>query len=240
MAVALIPAAGFGTRLGLLPCSKELVPVGGRPVGAYLMDHFAAAGLQRAHWLIRREKQDIVRAFGATHDGLPLAYHALDATPGTPYSLNAAYPFVRGEVCALGFPDILLPQDDAFAHLLEYRDRAQCDVVLGLYPTAQPQLVDVVRAGADDGVEEILIKPQASVQDPLTWSVAVWGPSFTEFLHERLGSDEAVGREMYVGDVFLAAMAAGLSVRAIQVSDAPSVDVGTAAGLAHARIIAEG
>ena len=59
--VALIPAAGFGRRMGVLPCSKELLPVGWsgvdevsteRPLAGYLLERLAAGGVRSALMLI--------------------------------------------------------------------------------------------------------------------------------------------------------------------------------------------
>jgi glucose-1-phosphate thymidylyltransferase len=76
------------------------------------------------------------------------------------------------------------------------------------------------------------------------WTSAVWGPSFTEFLHEYLGaliSGNKQGtikvndktRELYVGDVILAAMLKGYKVEYVLFEEGTALDVGTLTELAR-------
>src|SRR5437764_12541991 len=71
--VGLIPAAGRAERLGPLPCSKELLPIGFRETprgpapkvaGHYLLERFRAAGVRRAFLVLHESKWDIPRYFG--------------------------------------------------------------------------------------------------------------------------------------------------------------------------------
>jgi glucose-1-phosphate thymidylyltransferase len=65
--VGLIPAAGQGTRIGLLPCSKEVYPIGydqcreGRPnaVSHYLLEKMQSAGIKKVYIILREGKWDI-------------------------------------------------------------------------------------------------------------------------------------------------------------------------------------
>jgi glucose-1-phosphate thymidylyltransferase len=89
-------------------------------------------------------------------------------------------------------------------------------------------------------VREILIKQAEGARLYYTWSLAVWRPSFTEFLHEWIKDADGasqLGRELFVGDVFIAAQAAGLRVDAAVVSSLGSLDAGTPETLALARSI---
>ncbi|RMD74724.1 MAG: nucleotidyl transferase, partial [Chloroflexi bacterium] len=66
--IGLIPAGGMATRLGPLPCSKELLPVGGwaepdglrpRPIITYLLAQWQRAGITRAFIVVKPGKWDI-------------------------------------------------------------------------------------------------------------------------------------------------------------------------------------
>ena len=57
--IGVIPAGGRATRLGTLPCSRELFPVGfhgtdgstglrPKPIGQYLLEYFRQVGVRRA------------------------------------------------------------------------------------------------------------------------------------------------------------------------------------------------
>ena len=144
--IGLIPAAGQAKRISPLPCSKELYPVGfwrsrdeknARPKVAchYLLEKMRSAGITRAYIVLRQGKWDIPAYLqdGAIAD-MHLAYLMLGLPYGVPYTLDQAYPFVRDEIIAFGFPDILFRPDSAFSRLLSHQDSGQADVTLGLFP----------------------------------------------------------------------------------------------------------
>ena len=55
--VGIVPAAGYATRLQPLDCSKEVVPVGGRPVLGYLVERMRAGGASEIRVVTRAEKR---------------------------------------------------------------------------------------------------------------------------------------------------------------------------------------
>ncbi len=241
--VGILPAAGYGRRLQSLRGvdsvwrSKEVMPVAAfgssaRPVGAYLLDALADGGVRRAIWLIRPDKQDIPDTFAKQWRTLALEYREIDATPGVPFTIDMAYDDVRDSTCVLGWPDILFAPCDAYRRLLRALDESSADVVLGLFPTDQPAMVDVVELQGDQ-VRSVVPKPVVPPQSPLTWAPAVWKPAFTEYLHHALGDARSLpgGREPYLGDILAMAIEAGLDVRGILLDEQPSIDVGTPEGL---------
>ena len=131
--IGLVPAAGRATRIAPLPCSKELYPIGFRPVDGgrsvrakaachHLLEKMRFAGIAKAYIVLGKNKWDIPNYFG---NGLMLdmnlAYLTLSASSGAPYTLDEAYPFVRHSVIAFGFPDIVFEPDDAFVRLRDAR-----------------------------------------------------------------------------------------------------------------------
>jgi glucose-1-phosphate thymidylyltransferase len=243
--IGLIPAAGYATRLGPLPCSKEILPVGTRDtpdgpqpkaVSHYLLEKMRLAGITEAIIVLREGKWDIPAHFkdGAIVD-MHLAYLAVPPTAGPPYTLDYAYPFARDAIVALGFPDILFEPDDAYVRLLEHQARTNADVVLGLFPADQPETMDVVAVANSGRVERIVVKP-AHTTLRQTWGIAVWTPAFTEFLHDRLAQAPAPaeGTELHVGNVIQTAIEAGMQVEALAVSERPFLDIGVPEHLAQA------
>jgi glucose-1-phosphate thymidylyltransferase len=235
--IGLIPAAGYATRLGPLPCSKEILPVGTRDmpdgprpkaVSHYLLEKMRLAGITEAIIVLREGKWDIPAHYkdGAIVD-MRLAYLAVPPTAGPPYTLDYAYPFVREAIVALGFPDILFEPDDAYVQLLELQARTHADVVLGLFPADRPETMDVVAVAGDGQVEQILVKP-AHTTLRRTWGIAVWTPAFTEFLHDYLQTQATTtaAPETHVGHVVQAAIDAGMKVQALEVSQEPFTDIG--------------
>lgn len=243
--VGLIPAAGFGTRLGPLPCSKEIHPIGSftdpasgatRPkvVSHYLLENLRRAGIEQAYFILREGKWDIPAHFkdGALVD-MHLGYLLVAVPYGAPYTLDQAYPFVRDAVVALGFPDILHLPDDSFVNLLERLDVSNADVMLGLVPADRPSLMDMVALTPNGEVERILVKPPHS-DLAFTWGCAVWTPRFTEFMHEYLSKIPVPATELHVGDLVQAGINGGIRVEGLQISQQPFLDIGIPENLARA------
>lgn len=234
----LIPAAGKAERLGSLPCSKEIFPLGfhatpngprPRPVCGYLLESFCRAGVGRALILLRQGKWDIPALLGrGTDHGLDLAYLVLDTTTSVPETLDSAYPFVAEARVALGFPDILFEPSDAYVHLLGHQDATGSEIVLGLFPTDQCAKTDMVELDRTGRVRRLVIKqPDAGLT--YTWSIAVWGPEFSQYLHDfvRSRAPEPAGHEHYVGNVIQAAIDDGMKVAAVPFPQGSYLDVGT-------------
>ncbi|MGB3491446.1 MAG: sugar phosphate nucleotidyltransferase [Elainellaceae cyanobacterium] len=258
--VGLIPAGGVGSRISPLPGSKELFPIGFQTVGDrpglrpkvvshYLMEKMRWAGITEAFVILRPGKWDIPAYFGdGAGAGLHLAYLTIHVPYGVPFSLDQAYPFVRDAAVAIGFPDILFSPDDAYGRLLRRLFAGEADVVLGLFPTDQPDKVGVVDYDATGRVTAILEK-STRTDLPHMWAIAVWKPSFTEFLHGFVQSrlDATVGdripqwlsslperAEIPIGDVIQAAIERGLQVEAEVFEDGSYLDIGTPENLAQA------
>lgn len=251
--IGLLPAGGEARRLAPLPCSKELYPVGFRSVDEgrslrpkvachYLLEKMRAAGITRAYIVLRDGKWDIPSYLG---DGkivdMILAYLTIRRSPGVPYTLDQAYPFVQDAVVAFGFPDIIFHADDAFVRLLARQTATKADVVLGLFPTDQPHKWDMADLDADGRIRRIEIKPH---ETPLryAWSIAVWTPAFSRFMHQYLAALEIARRqenreeqrEVIVSDVITAALAEHVRVEGVVFPDATCLDIGTAEDLIKA------
>jgi glucose-1-phosphate thymidylyltransferase len=244
--VAVIPAAGSATRLSPLPCSKELYPVGlgtdeggvRRPkvVAQYLLESLRRAGIEKAYISLRKGKADILEYFGdGSTLGMHLAYLVTQIPYGAPYTIDRAYEFVKHDLVALGFPDILFDAENAFGALLQHQSQSSADVVLGLFPADRPDKGDLVEVNAAGTVTQIIIK-QAECSLTETWGIAIWTPRFTGYMHNYLATHVAAAatKEFHVGDVIQAALDDGLLVKGIRVSDSPFIDIGTPDDLARA------
>lgn len=239
--VGLIAAGGTGSRLGVIPCSKELFPVGwdrtqgsdgGRPkvVSHYLLEKMRNAGIRKAYVILRHGKWDIPAYWrdGSMVD-MELAYLVSKYPYGAPYTLDRAYAFVRDSIVAFGFPDILFDGDAAFTGLLQEQAGRGCDVLLGLFPADRPQQLDVVDVDSDGRVGQIVERPQAT-RLRKTWGIAVWTPVFTEYIRSYVAarvSQAPENAEPAVGQVIARAIREGLRVEAKDVSDVPYLDIGT-------------
>jgi glucose-1-phosphate thymidylyltransferase len=245
--VGLVPMAGHATRLAPLPCSKELYPVtlqyregGGRAkvVSEYLLERMRHAGIGRAFLVIRDGKWDIPAFYndGTTLVGIDLAYVIARLPYGPPFSLDAAYPFVKDAIVAMGFPDILFWPEDAFSQLLARQAESNADLVLGLFQMPANRIDDTVEFDDRGQVRQVHVQ-QRVPNLTYTWNVAVWTPRFTQFMHEHLREHREAGqapdKELIVGDILRAAVHAGLPVQAIPFPEGRSLDIGTPEGLSR-------
>jgi glucose-1-phosphate thymidylyltransferase len=199
--VGLIPCGGYATRLAPLPCSKEVLPLGTRSlpdgsvrpkvVSHYLLEKMAAGGVRKAFFILRSGKWDIPEYYrDGDAFGMDLGYLIARLPYGPPYTLDQAYPFVRGSRVAFGFPDILFGPRDAFAQALHRLAATRSDLVLGLY-RAHPGYSDRVAIDPTGRVLELLIR--LGEEQQLGWVFAVWSPRFTDFLHAHLQEPPHVG-----------------------------------------------
>lgn len=245
--VGLVPAAGRAMRLGELPQSKEVLPLGPAAGGAArlvchdLLDSYREAGVERAYVVLREGKWDVPAALGDGRAlGVDLAYLVVPPTAGVPFTLDRAYPFVRGQEVALGFPDILLTPRDLLARLRAHHHAAGSEVSLALVPCDRPEASDLVEVDGTGRVMRFEIKPRVPTL-ALTWVLALWTPRFTDFLHEWVAAEASRstprGREAYVGDVLADAVARGLAVSGLELPDGRSLDVGTPESLARAAAV---
>jgi len=241
--------------------SKELFPIGfageqgaGRSpktISQYLLERMAQGGVHEAFVILRPGKWDIPAYLGdGTGVGIRLAYLTVHVSLGVPFTLDQAYPFVRSETVALGFPDILFWPENAYDIILRRLRENKADVVLGLFPTDEPEkvgVVDVDKKGRVLGVYE----KSSFTHLRYMWAIAVWGPRFTEFLHAFTESairhqgapDVVAGQgdddgkpavETPIGDVIQAAVTAGLRVEAEIFTDGRYIDIGTPDNLVRA------
>lgn len=238
--IGLMPAAGHARRLGKIECSKELLPVksfaGAQPVCANLLHQFQQAGVQRACIVLRREKADIPAALGSGKEyGLSLRYIEVDASPSVPHSIDASYSEIKNSDVLFGFPDILIKPANALEALAVARVSTNSDVMLGLFPSTQPEKVDMVEYDEHNSVRAIVIKnPDCKLRE--TWLLAVWNAQFTAFLHAWVDDCDATNStEPQLGQVFTAGIRQGLKINVHRFPQGNYLDIGTPEDLAIAQ-----
>lgn len=237
--VGILPAAGMGSRLRSLRCPKELLPVAFfvDPLTGVVRPMLAAehslcaireAGVHKCVIVISDRKSEIIRYFGDGLDvGLSIAYVNQPEPLGLALAIDAAHEWVADSCVCLALPDTLFMPRDAVARIKQALLDNDADLVLGVFPTAEPQKLGPVRIGDDGRVVEVLEKP--SVTDLYnTWGVAVWSPRFTELLR----SQSASLQNLSIGHVFNEAVKRGFNVRAVYFQSGSYTDLGTGASLA--------
>jgi NDP-sugar pyrophosphorylase family protein len=212
MVVGVVPAAGTATRLRPAG-SKEVVPVGGRPVMDYLVQRLRAAPCDAIRVVTRPEKRDVA----AHAEALGAAVVA-----GTPATVGESLALAIGDVAEhdrvlFGFPDTIWEPVDAFARLLE----VVADVALGLFRCAELERSDVVVVEGDI-VREIHVKP-SSPPSELIWGCAAARRSALDRLHRYAEPGHLFGELAREG-----------RVRAVDFGT-DFLDIGTPEALARAR-----
>ena len=241
--LGLIPAAGRALRLGPLPCSKELLPIGFRETptgpapkvaGHYLLERFRAGGVRRAVMVLHESKWDVPRYFGTGEMAdVALAYLSVPGSRSVPETLDRAFPFTENAIVALGFPDVIFEPVDAYARLIERQAATGADLVLGLFPTERFQTTDMVELAPDGRVRRVEVRPQNTTLR-YNWLIAVWGPAFTRYLHEAVRDAPEGETELQIGTVVQAAVAAGIHVEGVGFPAGSYRDIGTPDQLAAA------
>ena len=238
--VGVIPAAGKATRIAPLPGSKELFPIGfgdtihdGRVrrypkvVSQYLVDNMARAGATEVYFVLGEGKLDIMEYYGdGQRFGVRLAYLMMDRLWGMPYTIHQAYHWMRDADVIFGMPDTIFTPSDAFSQLLALQNRMRADLTLGLFKTAQPQRLSMVKYDQDDRVLAIFDKP-AHTDLLYTWGIACWGTRFTELLHQEVGFHPKRENEVVLAEIFQRAVETGLNIRALRFDSGEYIDIGT-------------
>lgn len=232
MAIGLVPAAGRGSRFGGTGI-KELHPVVldgvARPIATLALDACTRAGCDRTIVVISPEKAALVHALGER-----AAYVVQPAPRGLPDAIRCAAPWLAADDVALALPDTVILPRDAATQLLARLSRRRADLVLGVFPVAEPERLGPVDLAPDGSVRAIYDKP-ATTPHRNSWGMAAWSPTFTAFCTAAAEAAPADARERPLGDVFEAARRAGLRVEAIWFPTGTMLDIGTPAGLAEAE-----
>lgn len=238
--VGLLPAAGRGSRLGPIPCSKEIMPLGFEPVPGddrpawrpvtAIESHLRAlraAGAGRAVVVIGETKADVVRYVGdGDQYGLPVAYVYQRQLRGMPFALDLAWPWLAGATVLFAMPDTLVHPGETMGLLARQHLQSGADVTLGLFHTDTPHKFGMVELGPSGAVRGFVDKPARTALE-LMWGLAAWSPRFTAFLHAYLDGLPGVGPECVLSDVFAAGLGAGLRIEGLRLAGSVYHDIGT-------------
>ena len=242
--IAVIPAAGRAQRMGTLPCSKEVLPVGidaeSRQVVTLidlLIKQLQRAEIDHVSLSVAPHKTDIEPYLLARWPKLQLDSIHLES-PSALHSVAAAIQVFDHTNVALGFPDIHLPVHNAFGPLLDMLDNPSepADIVLGLFGTDHPNSADMVaHHEGTNRVKHLAIKqPTISEEYQYFWATAAWTPTFSAFLvdyvrHQDAAASQPSNESVHVGHAIIAALKAGLECRSVLLSEDNALDAGTPA-----------
>lgn len=213
--VGLIPAAGRAERLQPLPCSKEVYPVGDRPVMDFVVDRLRAADCRQLRVITRPDKEDVI---AHAHD------LGAEVVTGTPPTLSASLALglqglAASDIVLVGLPDTLWEPIDGFVQLLARLDGGP-DIVLGVFESDEPERSDVVVLDERGFVQRVHVK------EPDPPGNLVWG-----CFAARVGALASLERSPSPGHFF-----DGRDVAAVVLSGR-MLDIGTPEALAAAEAL---
>lgn len=252
--IGIIPAAGKANRLGKLPFSKELYPVGfdlsdtkknPKTVSQYLLEGLSSAGVTEFHFVLRTGKWDIPAYYGSgSQYGYKICYHIADYEYGVPFTVNQAYHFIKDKNVVLGFPDILLRPNNVYKKLLKklFQEK-ETSIVLGLFPTQRTDKYDMVLFDKNKKITDIIIKQSKQDNLKYAWVIAAWKPDFSEYIKsfvddklKTVSEKKLISNEYHMGDVICEAIESGMHVQGIIFNKGEFLDVGTPEDLRVASI----
>jgi ribonuclease BN (tRNA processing enzyme) len=217
--VGVVPAAGHATRLQPLAGSKEMCPVGGRPVIDYLVERMTAAGCDEIRVVTRPDKRDLaehMRASGAA----VIEAHTASLGDSLREGITGLAP---DDIVLFGFPDSVWHPVDGLAQVLRVLDRG-FDVGLGLFHVGgDMRRFEPVVADRGGRVLSIEFKPDQPSSDSL-WGCA----ALSAGLLGRLPDEAEPG-------VFFDELAQAGRVGSVRLSPG-FLDIGTREALAEARM----
>jgi UTP--glucose-1-phosphate uridylyltransferase len=226
---AIVPAAGWGTRLRPLTDAipKEMLPVGRKLALERIIDELQAAGMTRVVFVLSPAKEPLIRKyFGDGREGIAFAYALQHEMRGLGDAVLTAQPFLDADepfVIALGdavFEEatpgaILGRMADAFA---AERDAALAVVVQKL-PRERLSRYGVVRPettanGAAFRISDVVEKP-APEDAPSDYAVAARFVARPEIFDTLRQTPPAKNGEVQLTDALRVPLAAGQSGVAI-------------------------
>lgn len=203
-----------------------------------LIRYYRKAGISEIFFIIRKGKWDIPEYYGdGSGQDVNIGYLIMNCDFGVPFTLSQAYPFIRDKTVAMGFPDIVFHPEDAFSSLIDHLSTSDDDVVLAISPHNDPTRVDMVEFDANGRISDFIIKHDTT-DLKYSWFIALWKPVFTRFLRDftddhirsdmdRIRDRDGHMREIYIGDVIIAGIRAGIKTGHVIFEEGRYEDIGT-------------
>lgn len=230
----IVPAAGKGSRIQPISCSKELLPVSrhrsdgeerARAVSEYLIDRLILGGATRICIVISPEKTDILQYYGGIVETVPICYAVQDQPYGLSDAVFRTLPFVPpDEDVLIGLPDTIWYPATALAKL------PSGTLSLLLFPVDQAAEFDTVVTDRDARVIEVRVK-DASLSHDWIWGAMKMTGAILRELHELWLARGRV--DEYMGTLINAHVRKGGQALGIRAGD-EYVDIGTPEGYRRA------
>ncbi|MGP8069479.1 MAG: sugar phosphate nucleotidyltransferase [Candidatus Bathyarchaeia archaeon] len=167
MDLALVPAAGRGTRLGRIGAAlpKALVPIDGRPAIDHILEMLREAGIHQVLLVVGYKKEQLISYVEDGSDfGLNVAYLTQPNPKGIADALLHAEPFVHEDfLCLLG--DTLLTPKNSLKHLTDFHANRKTAATLLVKRMEEVSGYGIIEPDGDE-VRRVVEKPQTKTEAP--------------------------------------------------------------------------
>jgi glucose-1-phosphate thymidylyltransferase len=231
---AIVPAAGYGTRIQPLAFSKELLPLCDRSevttrrpraVSDYLLERLALGGADRICIVISPGKGDIVEFHGGSAHSADLCYAVQPRPAGLCDAIFRALPFIDlRQPVLVGLPDTIWFPSDALRQLPGDR------LSFLLFPVSQPERFDAVLTDDRGRVLEIQVKQPGAKSNWIWGAFKMPGTTLAELFELWCRRDRA---DEFIGTLVNAWLKEGGSALGIPAGTRYH-DIGTMAGYVEA------
>ena len=249
--IGLIPAAGKGSRLSPLPFSKELYPIGyqdfevegetkKRPkvVSQYLVNHFRSVGVEKLIITLGPGKQDIMEYYGAgSRFDMDIVYNFQRVARGMPFALDTSFRWLNEQDTVIfGMSDTIIEPVNSFVQMLDFHNKSNADLTIGLFHTDNPQkfgMVDYDLKTFD--VRSTIDKPKETKLTHM-WGCCIWNFRFASLMHDHClqATQSTEANELVFGDIINSAIKKNFRVMGFPIDNGKYIDIGTIEDLDYA------
>lgn len=234
--VGVIPAAGYGTRLKLKSKSKEILPLNyplnsinqnRKVISSFLIDQLRTAGIEQNFMVIRSGKWDIPKYYAQEIKDLILSFIVIKSSNSVSSTIDFSYPFIKNKFVILSFPDLIIYPQNAVAKCKSLMISKKPDILLGLFKVNNPSKFDMVDFDNKKRLKDISIKSNSS-KLKYAWTIAIWNPKFTEYLHLYLQKNTSANSyNLQLSEIIISAIKDGFNVALKLFYNGKCLDIGT-------------
>jgi len=232
--IGILPCGGLGLRMGSFRYPKELLPIhySKSPIDGSLrpklsiefsIEAFKLAGIKKSYVVVPDWKPEIMRYLGSGSEfGIDIAYLHNSKANGLSHAILSMEPWSDKKITCMALPDTQFFPQNAFVQIIEKLKTEDADLVLGVFPTNEPNSLAPVELKQNGQVIKIDEKPLHS-EIMNTWGIAVWNSTFWNFfksIENTLMAGESISL------VFHKAVMAGFKVYGVYFENGSYNDIG--------------